>query len=76
MERSRLFKKNISDSIRVIKLIVAQKLHGADHTYTLMPYRLTITGEFVQDRTFFVEQPTTKELVTREVNEIPVVNIF
>lgn len=74
MERTRLVKKYLGNGVCVVKLAVANELHGANNAYALFPYSLAIGGKGIKKAAVFVDEPSAKEIVATQVNKIPIID--
>ena len=66
--------EDVGDGEGVGELTVPNEGHGTDYADTLFPEAFSVTGQVVEERPVFVQEPDTEKRVAGKVYEVPVVD--
>ena len=71
----RVMQEDVGNREGVVQLSMTDERHGADDADALLPDSAAFTGKVVEESAVFVQKPLPQQRVTRQVHQVPVVNV-
>ncbi len=75
VEGKRVIEKDLGDGICVVRLSMADELHGGDYADTSFPYRPAVCSKAIEQAAVFVKKPCAEQVVAAQVDKVPVVDM-
>ncbi len=70
-----VIEKYLGDGVCVVRLPMADELHGGDYADTSFPYRPAVCSKAIQQAAVFVKKPCAEQVVAAQVDKVPVVDM-